>query len=212
MKAFIVSTFLMATCHPLIAQEQQAARKWFSGIAVSETSSTLLQTLESNFTRTNITPPKPGNDSCPGCLKFEGIRKSCNLGLAVNPDSAGVEVNILKRVVYRNELKKKIEKKNYNGVIREFRFIYYFHDKDDAKNAYKSALADFTENLDKKATPVPAAYEMISYKGEKKIKSKYKGVTISYADLADDYVKDALYTGNNENHLYVLIIEREMDL
>ncbi|MFN8244935.1 MAG: hypothetical protein U0T56_00935 [Ferruginibacter sp.] len=53
---------------------------------------------------------------------------------------------------------------------------------------------------------------MIETKGGKKIKTKYKGTSISHTDLTDAYIKDGLYIGSTDDDLYILIIEREMAL
>ena len=211
MKNIVMTIVLIVSCLTGFAQQSESIRKWFSGIAVSEQAAALRQSLDKQFNRVLYKEQATENDTCTGCFKFIGVNKKSDLGLAVNPDSAMVEVNILKRVVYENEAKKKIDKKNFNGVIRELRFTYYFHEKADAKNAYKEAVKNFSENLGKNVAPVDASYEMTETKGGKKIKTKYKGITISHTDLADDYVKDAIYLGSADD-LYILIIEREMAL
>lgn len=195
-----------------LAQPESSTRVWFSGIVVNSPAGALQQELETTFQRLPTRVPAAGDETCTGCFTFAGVKKNCNLGLAVNPDSAKAEVLVLTRVVYENERKKKIDKSNYNGLVRELRFTYYFHEKGDAKNAYKAAVKSFSENLDKKTGPVDASYELIETRDGKKIKTKYKGITISHADLADDLMKDSIYLGSDENDLYVLIIEREMAL
>lgn len=203
---------LILLCQIGFTQQEQSTRQWFSGIAVNGPAAALRQELEGKFQPIRFANQPAEADTCAGCLKFAGTSKKCDLGLAVNPDSAKAEALVLTRVVYENERKKKIDKKNYNGLVREIRFTYYFHEKGDAKNAYKAAVSSFTKNLEKKVGPVDASFDIIETRDGKKIKTRYKGITINHTDLADDLMKDSIYMGSGENDLYMLIIEREMAL